>query len=258
MIKLVRLVRRDPGLTPDQFKWRWILSYGPWQRQAVASRAVCRVTASFLAPKQIDGLAPLEQPHMPIDFDAIEQLYFTSRRNLERTLESGLLADLAAGENGLCDNGGEILRTVMLEETMALRREPEDGAAHRVKTIRTLTRRKNLDMAQFRDYWHNHHQVIEQGGIRLGSMYRINVAFSMQETVRLDLPSGKLTVTEGEDFPNFDAFMEPYYLLGTDVAAAFATRAFPPQIRRDEINFLDLDAPLRRAVMDEFVIANSL
>jgi hypothetical protein len=253
MIKTVRLVRRDPALTPEQFKWRWLTQHGATLRQAVEVTPICRITASFLAAEQITTYTQGNQLPKDIDFDAVEQIYFRTGNDLRSTVSSGLLGELTLAETGLADNGSGVARVVMLEETMASRPEAEDGAVHRLKTIRTITRKKGLDMYQFRDYWHNHHKIIEMGGIRGGNSYRINVSFSQRQTIRVSLPDGKLTVDDGDT--EYDAFMDIYALVGTDIPAQYASRPFPAEVRRDETNFIDLEAPLYRAVLDEYVVA---
>jgi hypothetical protein len=254
MIKTVRLVRRDPGLTPEQFKWRWLTRHGAILRQAVELTGMCRATASFLAPQQISTYTSGNQIPVDIDFDGVEQLYFRTGADLRETLASGLIEELTAHEAGLSDLGSEVARVVMLEEVMAVRPEAEDAGVHRLKIIRTIARKQGLDMYQFRDYWHNHHKIIELGGIRSGASYRINVSFSQRQTVRVSVPDGKLTVDEGDT--EYDAFMDIYSLLGTDIPAQYASRPFPPEVRRDETNFINLEAPLYRAVLDEYVVAN--
>jgi hypothetical protein len=210
----------------------------------------------FLAPEQITQYTPGNQLPMDIDFDGVEQLYFRTGLDLRSTAASGLLEELTVAEDGLAENGPEASRIVMLEEEMASRPEPDDTAAHRLKLIRTITRKRGLDMYQFRDYWHNHHKVTETGGIYSGPTYRINVSFSMRQTIRVSLPEGKLTVDDGDTA--FDGFMDIYWLMGTSVPAVFANRPFPPAIRRDERNFIDLDAPLYRAVVEEYVVASRI
>jgi hypothetical protein len=254
MIKTVRFLRRDPSLTPEQFRWRFLTRHGALVAQAVNLSPICRATASFLAPQQITTYTPGNQLPKDIDFDAVEQLYFRTGDDLRRTLASGLLEELTVSENGVSDNGAEVARVVMLEDVMAVRDEPEDAGVHRLKTIRTIERKPDLDMYQFRDYWHGHHKVIETGGIYSGATYRINVSFSLSQTIRVSLPDGKLTVDEGDT--EYDAFMDLYALMGTDIPAQYAARPFPAEVRRDERNFIDLDGPLYRAVMEEYVIAS--
>jgi hypothetical protein len=254
MIKTVRLLKRDPSLTPEQFKWRFLMRHGALVTQAVELSPICRVTASFLTPQQITTYTAGNQLPKDLDFDAIEQLYFRTAADLRSTLGLGLLEELTVAENGMSDNGAEVARIVMLEDVMAVRAEPEDSGVHRLKIIRTIERKPELDMYQFRDYWHNHHKVIETGGVYSGSTYRINVAFSLSQTIRISLPDGKLTVEEGDT--EYDAFMDLYSLLGTDIPAQYSSRPFPAEVRRDERNFIDLDGPLYRAVMDEYVVAN--
>jgi hypothetical protein len=224
--------------------------------KAVELSPICRTTVGFLAPEQITDYTPGNQLPMDIDFDGVEQLYFRTGQDLRSTVASGLLEELTVAEEGLSENGPEVSRVVMLEEEMASRPEPDDGAVHRLKLIRTITRKRGLDMYQFRDYWHNHHKVTELGGIYSGPTYRINVSFSMRQTIRVSLPDGKLTVDDGDTA--FDGFMDIYWLMGTSVPAVFASRRFPPEIRRDERNFIDLDAPLYRAVVEEYVVASRI
>jgi hypothetical protein len=254
MIKTVRLLRRHPALTPEQFKWRFLLPNGAGLRQAVRLTPVCRATVSFLASRQITTYTPGNQIPVETDFDAVEQLYFRTGADLRATIGSGMLEAIVADEDGLVDHGTEVARIIMLEDVVALRPEPQDSGVHRLKTIRTVIRKAGLDIYQFRDYWLNHHKVLEFGGIRNGSHYRINVSFSQRQTIRISVPDGKLAVDEGDTA--FDAFMDIYALLGTDIPAQYASRPFPAHTRRDETNFINFDAPLYRAVMDEYVIAD--
>jgi hypothetical protein len=254
MIKTVRFVRREPHLAPEQFRWRYLTQHGARLSKAVELTPIVRATASFVAPEQITTYTPGNQLPVPIDFDGVEQLYFRTAADLRATIASGVLEALTAEEEGLTDNGAEVDRIVMLEDVMAVRPEPQDSGVQRLKTIRTITRKAGLDMYQFRDYWMNHHRRLEMGGIRLGSRYRINVSFSQRQTIRVALPDGKLTVEEGDTA--YDAFMDIYALAGTNIAGEYSTRVFPDHTRRDERNFINFDAPLYRAVMDEYVVAS--
>jgi hypothetical protein len=253
MIKTVRFVRREPHLTPEQFRWRYLTQQGARLSKAVELTPIVRATTAFLVPEQITTYTPGNQLPMETDFDAVEQLYFPTAAALRSTAESGVLEALTAEEEGLADNGAEVDRIVMVEDVMALRPEPEDDGVQRLKMIRTVTRKAGLDIYQFRDYWMNHHRRLEMGGIRLGSRYRINVSFSLRQTIRVALPDGKLTIEDGDTA--YDGFMDIYALAGTDFPAEYSTRVFPDHTRRDERNFINFDAPLYRAIMDEFVVA---
>jgi hypothetical protein len=252
MIKTMRLVRKPAGAPADEFRWNWLLTHGSAVREAIAQSPIDHATASFAAPVQITNYGEGHQVPVEQDFDAIESLYFPSLPHLRAALDSGVLATLAASLDAVTDGGGSVPCAVTLEETMQRRPDTDAvlGDGPRQKLARTLVRKEGTDLYQFRDHWHNHHRVIETGGGWLGKSPLTNVSFSIGQV----LDGSELRPTaDGDGLMSLDGVIEIFSSPDVDVANSYGFK-FPAEVRRDELNFLSMDAPIRRVIMLEHVI----
>jgi hypothetical protein len=253
MIKAIRLVRRNPDLAPHEFRWRWLLEHGSALREAVAQSPLARATASFARERQITDYGEGHQVPVELDFDGMESLYFPTLGALREALDSGVLAALDRSLATVAAEAPDVPRHVTLEETMARRPDCDAllGNGTRMKLARTLIRKEGTDLYQFRDHWHNHHRHIETRSIYLGPTPLINVSFSIGQVVG----GGELRAPADRDgVMGFDGVIEIFFPSDLDLLGMYST-PFTPETRRDELNFLSMDAPIRRALMDEHVLA---
>jgi uncharacterized protein (TIGR02118 family) len=112
-------------------------------------------------------------------------------------------------------------------------------ASGQLKIIRTVYRRRDLSRAQFRDYWLNTHSKLEDKVIETTAMQRIVATFAIDEY---------------REEPDFDGMAELYFDRIEDIRAMFAGPV-PAMMRKDEENFVQMDAPAVRLVAEEYLIA---
>jgi uncharacterized protein (TIGR02118 family) len=112
--------------------------------------------------------------------------------------------------------------------------------SRRLKIIRTVYRRNDLDPQQFKNYWLRNHARLEDVVIRQSPVLRIIATFA--------IPAG----LHGQK-PPFDGMVELYFKSTEDIRAMFAS-SIPAMMRKDEENFVQMDAPAIRFVADEFII----
>ena len=109
----------------------------------------------------------------------------------------------------------------------------------RLKIVRTVYRRKDLTHRQFKDYWLNNHSKLEDHVIAESPVQKIVATFALPDA--------------GKD-PAFDGMVELYFASLPDLRAMFAG-PIPAMMRKDEENFVQMDAPAIRAVCEEQVPA---
>jgi uncharacterized protein (TIGR02118 family) len=105
----------------------------------------------------------------------------------------------------------------------------------RIKIIRTVVRRRDLTHAQFKDYWLKNHSKLEDRVIAESPVQRIVATFAVPEP--------------GKD-PAFDGMVELYFARVEDIRAMFAG-PIPAMMRKDEENFVQMDAPAIRFIAEE-------
>ena len=107
-----------------------------------------------------------------------------------------------------------------------------------LKIIRTVYRRRDLTHAQFKDHWLKNHSKLEDRVIRESGVQRIVATFALPE--------------QGTD-PDFDGMVELYFNAVEDIRAMFGGPV-PAMMRKDEENFVQMDAPAVRLVAEEYLI----
>jgi uncharacterized protein (TIGR02118 family) len=105
----------------------------------------------------------------------------------------------------------------------------------KVKIIRTVYRRRDLTHAQFKDYWLHNHSKLEDRVIAESPVQKIVATFAVPEA--------------GKD-PAFDGMVELYFAALPDIRTMFAG-PIPAMMRKDEENFVQMDAPAVRLVAEE-------
>ena len=120
---------------------------------------------------------------------------------------------------------------VCAEHLMSQTSQPQT----RIKIIRTVYRRRDLTHAQFKDYWLRNHAKLEDRVIAESPVQKIVATFAIAE-------------------PNkdaaFDGMVELYFASLPDIRAMFAG-PIPAMMRKDEENFVQMDAPALRLVCEE-------
>lgn len=151
-------------------------------------------------------------------FDAMAALYYPSLQQARAAFT------LVPGEIGI----------VAEEHLMSQKPDPD----MKIKIVRTVYRRRDLGHTQFRDYWLNNHSKLEDRVIAESPVQRIVATFAVPEP--------------GKD-PAFDGMVELYFRSAEDIRAMFAG-PIPAMMRKDEENFVQMDAPAVRLVAEEFVL----
>ena len=108
----------------------------------------------------------------------------------------------------------------------------------KLKIIRTVYRRRDLSHQQFKDYWLKNHSKLEDRVIAESPVQRIVATFA---------------VPEADKDPAFDGMVELYFRSVEDIRSMFAG-PIPAMMRKDEENFVQMDAPAVRLVAEEFAV----
>ena len=146
-------------------------------------------------------------------FDGMAALYYP-------TLEAARAAARRWSDALACD-----------EHLMSQKPNPET----RIKIIRTVVRQRDLKHAQFKDYWLKNHAKLEDRVIAESPVQKIVATFAVPEP--------------GRD-PAWDGMVELYFAALADIRATFAG-PIPAMMRKDEENFVQMDAPAVRLVAVE-------
>ena len=233
MIKIVRLMKRRPDFTFAQFKDYWLTRHAEHERRAIESTPLRKVVASIATGEVALGAA------VP-PFDGMVALYF---RNLEeaRATFSGP-ATAAMRDDARNFVARDAIPPQIFAEEYLMSEKPQAAAAMKtsgqLKIIRTVFRRRDLSRAQFKDYWLNRHSKLEDQVIATTDMQRIVATFAVEEY---------------REEPDFDGMVELYFNRIEDIRAMFAGTV-PAMMRKDEENFVQMDAPAVRLVAEEYLI----
>ena len=200
--------------------------------------------------------------HLPAEF---RQEWLEKHRELKRAAKR-VVASVATGEVALggkeppFDGMAAIYYSTTAEARAALADDPtkvevaceeymmsQKGDAERIikpngqlKVVRTVMRRKDLSLAKFKDYWLKNHSNLEKRVISESPVVRIVASFALQPE-------------PGGNEPAWDGMVELYFQNLDDIRAMFAG-PIPAMMRKDEENFVQMDAPAIRLVAEEFVL----
>lgn len=111
---------------------------------------------------------------------------------------------------------------------------------NQLKLVRTVIRRKDLTAKQFKDYWLKTHSNVEKRVIADSSVLRIVASFALPPEA-------------GGNEPHFDGMVEMYFASLDDIRGMFSGPV-PAMLRKDEENFVQMDAPAIALVAEEFVL----
>src|SRR5437016_2224507 len=175
MVKIVRLVKRRADLTLAQFKDHWLDQHAPHERRAIETTPLQKVVAS-IATGEV-ALGGTEPP-----FDGMVTLYFRSLEDARATLSGPGTATMREDAKNFVDP--RTSPQIFADEYLVSEKEGASGAMRRsgqLKTIRTISRRRDLTHAQFKDYWLNRHSKLEREVIETTSMQRIIATYAAAE-----------------------------------------------------------------------------
>lgn len=232
-IKIVRLVKRRQDLTLAQFKEYWLERHAERERRAIDATPLQKVVASFATGEvALGGTIP--------PFDGMVALYFRSLEDARATFSGPGTADMREDAKNFVDLARAPPQIFADEYLMS----EKPGAATamkksgQLKIVRTVHRRRDLSHAQFKDYWLNNHSKLEDRVIQETGVQRIVATFA---------------VPQYREDPDFDGMVELYFDSVEDIRAMFAGPV-PAMMRKDEENFVQMDAPAVRLLAEEYVI----
>jgi hypothetical protein len=123
----------------------------------------------------------------------------------------------------------------------------QQGAADRLikptgqlKLVRTYIRRKDLTLAKFKDYWLKNYANLHKRLISESPVIRSVASFALPPEA-------------GGNEPNFDGMVELYVASADDLPKVISAPVLV-QMRKDEENFVQLDAPAAALVAEEYVL----
>jgi uncharacterized protein (TIGR02118 family) len=233
--KYIRMIKRRPGITLKQFRDYWLEGCAERDKRAMDNAPAIRRIVKNVSTGEV-ALGGTEPP-----FDAMLAVFFDSVADAQATCGGGKLAALFGDDPNHVD-------TTPIQEMIAdeyqMGQKPDAASVlsglRRLKIIRTVYRRNDLDPQQFKDYWLRNHARLEDVVIRQSPVVRIVATFAV--------PGG----LDGKT-PPFDGMVELYFKSTDDIRTMFAS-SIPAMMREDEKNFVQMDAPAIRFVADEFII----
>lgn len=233
LLKIVRLVKRRADLTLAQFKEYWLSEHARLERGAIEAGVLERVVASISTGEVAMGAtAP--------PFDGMVALYFKSLEDARTALSAPETAAMREDAKNFADTS-QLPPQIFADEYL-MSEKPGAGASLKksgqIKVIRTVYRRRDLSHDRFKDYWLTNHSKLEDKVIETTGVQRIVATFA--------LPQGGVE-------PDFNGMVELYFAGAEDIRAMFAGPV-PAMMRKDEENFVQMDAPAVRLVAEEYII----
>ncbi len=233
MVKIVRLVRRRADLTLAEFKNYWLTRHAPHERRAIETTPLQKVVASFATGEvALGGTVP--------PFDGMAALYFRSFEDARATFSGPATAAMREDAKNFVDSSLASPQIFAHEYLMSEKpgAGPSMKSSGQLKIIRTVYRRRDLTRAKFKDYWLNDHSRLEDRVIQETGVQRIVATFALPD--------------DHKD-PEFDGVAELYFNSLEDIRTMFAGPV-PAMMRKDEENFVQMDAPAVRLVAEEYLI----
>jgi hypothetical protein len=225
MFKVVRWFRRNPALSLAPFRDRCLAGV---QQDGAGPSAVTRLVLSFST-----GEVALGGKEAPFDLMAVG--YFERFDQLAEVLD-----DPSLRPDGALLDASQTPVEIVAEETLMAEREGAEGRlarAGQLKVVRTVFKRHDLTNAQFKDYWLQNHSRLKGNAIGSPGVKRIVATFAIP----------------GERPPEIDGMVELYFENIDFVRKMFAG-SVPGVMRKDEENFVQMDAPAVRVVTEEYVV----
>jgi len=111
-----------------------------------------------------------------------------------------------------------------------------------IKIVRFVKKRKDLTMEEFKNYWLTKHRELEKMVVEKTPVRKITASFATGE------------LKGGKELP-FDGLAEIYFDSAEDMQAFYQSDFHKTGVmRKDELNFVDMDADPVRVVTEEFVV----
>jgi hypothetical protein len=156
-------------------------------------------------------------------FDGFASMYFSNAAKAKE-----ILADHPGRQEVLCE---EILSGEKLDAQKSIK--PKD----QVKVVRLIIRKKDMSLADFRKYWLTNYTKLEKRLTVETPVLRVTATFA-------------LPPEPGANEPYFDG-MEEIYLPSLEDFKAMLASPIPALMRKEEENFVQLDAPHNASLMVE-------
>lgn len=229
MFKILRWLKRNPRLSIERFKEHWLSEIGG---MTASRNPLNKLVLSFSTGEV--ALGGNEPP-----FDLMVAGYFDRLEQLTSILSGPAAIELQPGGDTLVDASVAPLQ-IIAEETLMAERDGAEGTltkAGQLKVVRTVFKRHDLSNAKFKQYWLDNHSRLKGNAIGSPGVTRIVATFA--------IPQGKPPAVDG---------MVEIYFEGIDFVRNMFAGAVPGVMRKDEENFVQMDAPAVRVVTEEFVI----
>jgi uncharacterized protein (TIGR02118 family) len=109
-----------------------------------------------------------------------------------------------------------------------------------LKIVRTMIRRKDLTLAKFKDYWLKTRSNLDKRLIADSPALRVVATFALPPEA-------------GGNEPQFDGMLEIYFASIDDIRTVFSG-PLAEAMRKDDENFVQMDAPAIRLVVEEILL----
>ena len=156
-------------------------------------------------------------------FDGIASIFYSTVAKAKDTL-----ADKPGRQEVLCE---EFLSGEKLDAAKSIKGKDQ------VKIIRLIIRKSGTSLADFKKYWMTNYTKLEKRLTVETPVLRVNASFAVPPE-------------PGGNEPYFDG-MEELYLPSLEDFKAFLASPIPALMRKEEENFVQLDAPLNASMMVE-------
>ena len=194
---------------PAEFRQEWL------ERHRELKRAASKVTASVAHDSNKDA-----------EYAGMSSMYYNSAAEARAALgDDPAKVEVACEEHVIAQQGDS---DRLIKPT------------GQIKLVRAYVRRKDLSLAQFKDYWRTTHANFQK---RLVSETPV-----LRSRVSIALPP-----PPGGNEARFDGFVE-LYVSSTDELGAVLSAPAMALARKDEENFVQLDAPAIALVAEEYVL----
>lgn len=156
-------------------------------------------------------------------FDGFAAIYYSNAAKAKETL-----TDKPGRQEVLCE---EFLSGEKLDAPKTIKPKEQ------IKVVRLIIRKQDLSLADFRKYWQTNYAKLEKRLTVETPVLRVNATFA-------------LPPDPGGNEPYFDG-MEELYLASLEDFNAMLASPIPALMRKEEENFVQLDAPLNASLMVE-------
>jgi len=206
--KVVRMAKRGDKL-PAEFRQEWL------ERHRELKRAASKVSAAVVHDSNKDA-----------EYSGMSSMYYNSAAEARAALgDDPTKVEVACEEHVIAQQGDA---------------ERQIKASGQIKLVRAYVRRKDLSLAQFKDYWLKTHANFQKRLVSETPVLRSRASFA-------------LPPQPGGNEPRFDGLIELYVASIDDLGTLLSSPAMK-LTRKDEENFVQLDAPAFGLVAEEYVL----